>query len=318
MVYVCCGNPERRYWDTLKNSEKLIFSLAQHPLTKDEVLKLTDESSFEYLLQNGLLKIENSLVTINFCFIPWEDIQRLRKIGIEYGTKLADEISRLEWIHTYLKNLRASARVDMKLIRFAVIGAYALDLQFLNIINASKDRDFIPYAREVREGLRDMVKDFYWGCHSTAIDGYNFYSFGNHSGIRYAFPDIIWRGDASENDAISLARALERFYNENIENKVLKKYGYSNALFLDKEDEKLAWHIAERIAKEAKSIVDSFEIDTHLKSLKASRWARYEDIFIEAWHWIFGWANNMLVNGGYFCEPESVDGWGKYIKWISI
>jgi len=81
----------------------------------------------------------------------------------------------------------------------------------------------------------------------------------------------------------------------------------------------MAWEVAGRVASEVKKLIAEVgELKEDLGKLKASQWRTFEELFIEAWHWIFGWVNNVLIRKGYFAEPEESEDGGKYIKWVSL
>lgn len=317
MVYVC-GNGEREYWEHAYKAEELILKLSESPISIENALRLVDKKSLDYLLQKGVLKEESGQIKLNFCFTPWEDVLKLREIGVKYGEALAEYlIKNFRWVDDELKRLNCLRCSRLEYVRFAVVGCYALDLKFLTILenNWGKSRKFIPYAREIRDKWEVIAKDFYWGCHSAKFGNYIFYSFGNHAGSRNAFPDLVWSGKVGKEEAEALGRALESEKNKEI----LEKYGYAGISFFNRDDEKMAWEVAGRVASEAKKLIAEVgELKEDLGKLKASQWCTFEELFIEAWHWIFGWVNNVLIRKGYFAEPEESEDGGKYIKWVSL
>lgn len=317
MVYVC-GNGEREYWEHAYKAEELILKLSESPISIENALRLVDKKSLDYLLQKGVLKEESGQIKLNFCFTPWEDVLKLREIGVKYGEALAEYlIKNFRWVDDELKRLNCLRCSRLEYVRFAAVGCYALDLKFLTILenNWGKSRKFIPYAREIRDKWEVIAKDFYWGCHSAKFGNYIFYSFGNHAGSRNAFPDLVWSGKVGKEEAEALGRALESEKNKEI----LEKYGYAGISFFNRDDEKMAWEVAGRVASEAKKLIAEVgELKEDLGKLKASQWCTFEELFIEAWHWIFGWVNNVLIRKGYFAEPEESEDGGKYIKWVSL
>ena len=319
MVYVC-GNGEREYWEHAYKAEELILKLSESPISIENALRLIDKKSLDYLLQEGVLKEESGQIKLNFCFTPWEDVLKLRKIGVKYGEALAEYlIKNFRWVDDELKRLNCLRCSKLEYLRFAVVGCYALDLKFLTILenNWGKSRKFIPYAREIRDKWEVIAKDFYWGCHSAKFGNYIFYSFGNHAGSRNAFPDLVWSGKVGKEEAEALGRALESEKNKEI----LEKYGYVGVPFFDKHDTKMAWQVAERVVSDVEKFVTEEKwkmLKEDLGKLKASQWCIFEELFIEAWHWIFGWVNNVLIRKGYFAEPEESEDGGKYIKWVSL
>ncbi len=299
-------------------SDVLILKLSESPISIENALRLVDKKSLDYLLQKGVLKEESGQIKLNFCFTPWEDVLKLREIGVKYGEALAEYlIKNFRWVDDELKRLNCLRRSKLEYVRFAAVGCYALDLKFLTILenNWGKSRKFIPYAREIRDKWEEIAKDFYWGCHSAKFGNYIFYSFGNHAGSRNAFPDLVWSGKVGKEEAEALGRALESEKNKEI----LEKYGYAGISFFNRDDEKMAWEVAGRVASEVKKLIAEVgELKEDLGKLKASQWRTFEELFIEAWHWIFGWVNNVLIRKSYFAEPEESEDGGKYIKWVSL
>lgn len=299
-------------------SDVLILKLSESPISIENALRLVDKKSLDYLLQKGVLKEESGQIKLNFCFTPWEEVLKLREIGVKYGEALAEYlIKNFRWVDDELKRLNCLRRSKLEYVRFAAVGCYALDLKFLTILenNWGKSRKFIPYAREIRDKWEEIAKDFYWGCHSAKFGNYIFYSFGNHAGSRNAFPDLVWSGKVGKEEAEALGRALESEKNKEI----LEKYGYAGISFFNRDDEKMAWEVAGRVASEVKKLIAEVgELKEDLGKLKASQWCTFEELFIEAWHWIFGWVNNVLIREGYFAEPEESEDGGKYIKWVSL
>ncbi len=299
-------------------SDVLILKLSESPISIENALRLVDKKSLDYLLQKGVLKEESGQIKLNFCFTPWEDVLKLREIGVKYGEALAEYlIKNFRWVDDELKRLNCLRRSKLEYVRFAAVGCYALDLKFLTILenNWGKSRKFIPYAREIRDKWEEIAKDFYWGCHSAKFGNYIFYSFGNHAGSRNAFPDLVWSRKVGKEEAEVLGRALESKKNKEI----LEKYGYAGISFFNRDDEKMAWEVAGRVASEVKKLIAEVgELKEDLGKLKASQWRTFEELFIEAWHWVFGWVNNVLIRKGYFAEPEESEDGGKYIKWVSL
>ena len=281
MVYVC-GNGEREYWEHAYKAEELILKLSESPISIENALRLVDKKSLDYLLQKGVLKEESGQIKLNFCFTPWEEVLKLREIGVKYGEALAEYlIKNFRWVDDELKRLNCLRRSKLEYVRFAAVGCYALDLKFLTILenNWGKSRKFIPYAREIRDKWEEIAKDFYWGCHSAKFGNYIFYSFGNHAGSRNAFPDLVWSGKVGKEEAEALGRALESEKNKEI----LEKYGSAGISFFNRDDEKMAWEVAGRVASEVKKLIAEVgELKEDLGKLKASQWCTFEELFIEA------------------------------------
>ncbi|USG99539.1 hypothetical protein K1720_08480 [Thermococcus argininiproducens] len=323
MVYVC-GNGEREYWEHAYKAKELILKLSESLISMENALQLVDKKSLDYLLQEDILKEESGQIKLNFCFTPWEDVLKLREIGVKYGEVLAEYlIKNFKWVDNNLKRLNCLRYSKLEYLHFAVVGCYALDLKFLTMLENEwgENRKFIPYAREIRDKWEEIAKDFYWGCHSAKFGNYMFYSFGNHTGSRNAFPDLVWSGKARKDEAEALGKALEEFHKSGKTREILERYEYVGVPFFDKHDMKIPWQVADRIASDVEKLVteEKWEmLKEDLNKLKASQWCAFGELFIEAWHWIFGWANNVLIREGYFAEPEESEDGGRCIKWVSF
>jgi len=322
MVYVC-GNGEREYWEHAYKAEELILKVSKSPVSTKDALQLVDKESLTYLLQKGILKEESGQIKLNFCFTPWEDVLKLREIGVKHGEIVAEYlIENLKWVEDDLKRLNCLKHSKLEYIRFAIVGCYALDLRFLTMLENKwgENRKFIPYAREIRDNWVDIAKDFYWGCHSAKFGEYTFYSFGNHAGSRNAFPDLVWSEKVKEDEVETLGRALEELYINGKISGILEKYKYVGVPFFDKPDAEIAWQVADKVGSDVEKFIIKERWDVlkeDLSKLRASQWCTFEELFIEAWHWIFGWANNVLIREGYFIDPEESEDGGRYIKWVS-
>ena len=129
MVYVC-GNGEREYGEHAYKAEELILKLSESPISIENALRLVDKKSLDYLLQKGVLKEESGQIKLNFCFTPWEDVLKLREIGVKYGEALAEYlIKNFRWVDDELKRLNCLRCSRLEYVRFAVVGCYALDLK---------------------------------------------------------------------------------------------------------------------------------------------------------------------------------------------
>ncbi len=309
----------------MRRAEELIFRLSERALSVGEALSFVGREDLEYLLNVGVLKREGDFVRLGFCFLLWPDRLKLREIGVRYGMVLADFIVEgSDDVDRRLCKLNCARYADVKLLRFMVIGCYALDLGFLKLLwdRWEIKRKFIPYACEV--GDDNLAREMYWGCHDGKFGNYMMYTFGDHAGRRDTFPDLVWSGRERA------AMAMEKLHHgEPVENEdalsVLEKYGYIRdgklvTPFLDRDDLDVALEVAGEVASRAYEFIDQRidEIREQLNGLRAREWCSFQEIFIEAWHWIFGWANRELVNRGYFAKPETGRDGCKYIKWATI
>ena len=84
------------------------------------------------------------------------------------------------------------------------------------------------------------------------------------------------------------------------------------------------WKVVDKVEYIVRNMLEEFisenlnSLREELKRLTPSKWdIGFEEIFIEAWHWIFGYANRVLALKSYFYKPISRrKNEGEYIYWI--
>jgi predicted transcriptional regulator len=214
LTYICGdGGPMDEYNPSKitrqKHVPKLLFLLNSEPLTADELSKRLNISikTVNGLLQD-LLRInavfeKDKRWYISFPIFTKQDIHFLFEKTREPALKLAKEIMRMEpKLKEHLSKLSCAKQVEINKLMFAVVGCFVLDWKALKLLNERDlslcgkkqqpgGRKYVLIGREddIEEELYDRM---YWGSHSDEIGGITFTSFGDHTGCRYAFPDLAW------------------------------------------------------------------------------------------------------------------------------
>ena len=298
MVYMCGkGNPKILY--TLSKAKSLLLSMLMKPVSIELAYELLSVDDVNFLIRQKLFRIRENVLEPNFSLITWDDFLVLHNLGIKYGEELANTILReLRWIDNVIIKLKCLKYTTVDYLRFIIVGCYVLDLAFLNRMNMCSNKP-VYFVRIIEEPTKahGILENLYWGCHGSVFGNYVFYTFGNHVGKRKAFPDLVWRKEASEKDAVAVAKALETLYKNGSIDPILVKYGYLGTPYLNEHDKEV---ISEITSKAVATVIKWFRskqviLENELKKLRAKRWCEIKDLLIEAWHWIFGWANNVLV-----------------------
>ncbi|MGB9831640.1 MAG: hypothetical protein ACPLSP_06180 [Fervidicoccus fontis] len=188
---------------------EILFLLNQEPLSENELSsKLAIDIKLVNKLLSDLFRI-NAVVKrsgrwhISFPVFNKKDIHLIAERTKKHALELADEIMKKESeIKRNLAQLSCAKQVEMNKIMFAVIGCFILDWKGLEVLN-EKDltlcsrkqqpggRRYVLLGRE--EGIDNSLYDkMYWGSHSDRFGKIVFTSFGDHTGYRYAFPDLVW------------------------------------------------------------------------------------------------------------------------------
>ncbi len=314
----------------LSKNYELLSKLSEGPLPEDEAKGNCGED-LEYLLDKGLLRREEGKIYLAFAYFPKEDYEILNEIGNKYSAKLLPRVKDLcRKAERALRKTKAWEKFDRGTLKMMAVGCYSLDLGFTSYLCRKWKLSGVTlyYAGETFEGIKEMLSNKYWGCHSYSLeDRYTLFSFGNHVGKRNALPDLLYSGELSEEDAKKIVIGVKKI-NEGKEvekelKELLEKYGYlkegKTPPYMIYKDEKVLYRFSFSAVFKLVSIVGKVrkEILEDLKKLRASSYARTEDLFMEAWHWIFGEINGRLVEEGEFSGLEEGEEGARYIKWIS-
>lgn len=192
-----------------ENAPELLFLLNSEPRSVDEL------SSNLGVSVDHVNKILSDLSRINavverggkwdtaFAVFSKRDVELISERAKVPALSLAEEVmSKGLEIERHLSKLSCASQVEMKKLLFAVIGCFILDWKGLEVLNDKDltlcgrkpqpgDRHYVLLGREegAGEGMYDRM---YWGSHSDDFGEVKFTSFGDHTGYRYAFPDLVW------------------------------------------------------------------------------------------------------------------------------
>ena len=357
------------------DAHMVLGELIEEPLTVEELGRRTGLSGEEVsriigdLLRTRVVRKVGDKLRLNICVFTRRDIYRLREVGFTAGEELADlVVGNLDWVDPMLKKLSCYPYSSLELLRLVVIGAYTLDLCVLKLlferglalcsVKKHPGGEYVLFGREVldAEEHRRLLRGVYYGCHSDTWGRYTFRTFGDHSGYRHAFPDVVWSrrepvmrrleevsedvGEAMEEVGLLLERiaceggvvelerldvvgAYEALASLLLELEYIARLeaGYKLLIpVLTPEDMNVVKEISARLSDPVMRFIEGKfeELRSSLEDLRAGRWADFREVFTEAWHWIFGAANSILANRGYMAKPTSKGDEAEYVKWLEI
>jgi len=229
MMYVCGDSgPFDEFNPSLVARQRLglelLYVLNKHPMDTNKVCSIlkTSQKQVMKLLNSwagiNAIREESGVYHVNFAIFTKEDLMILAQASEPIAIELAERISNhAKKITSLAKNFSAAKQVQTEKLLFAALGCFILDWLGLKTLEEEKllvrnkpqpgNRNYLLFAREEVDGktaLR-LYDKMYWGSHSDMSDGYTFTSFGDHRGIRYAFPDVLWTLQAS-------SKAVQRFF----------------------------------------------------------------------------------------------------------
>jgi len=196
-----------------ERASEILYLLNLEPLTADELSSKLGISveSVTRLLQDlsriNAVAEKDEKWHVLFPIFTKQDIHLISEKTRKPALRLVEEIMRMELkLREHLTRLSCAKQVEIEKLMFAVVGCFILDWKALEILN-EKDlslcgrkqqpggRRYVLLGREegAGEGLYDRM---YWGSHSNKFGRITFTSFGDHTGCRYAFPDLAWNLNA--------------------------------------------------------------------------------------------------------------------------
>jgi hypothetical protein len=201
---------------TQKRAPEVLSLLNEHPMSLNRISSLLklNKAQASHLLKDLIrirtVKEESGIYGVTFAIFTRKDLFILQRATHPMASLMTDSIaSRANEIMSLARNLSSAEQVGRDKLLFAALGCFVLDWLGLKILEEegilikSKpqpgNRNYVLFARERIDPKTSMklYDRMYWGSHSDTIDDLVFTSFGDHSGIRYAFPDIIWNLKAS-------------------------------------------------------------------------------------------------------------------------
>jgi DNA-binding transcriptional regulator GbsR (MarR family) len=368
---------------------EILFLLNLEPLTVDELSKRLGVSveTVSKLLQD-LFRINavferDEKWQVSFPIFTKQDIRLVSEKTRKPALRLAEEIMRMgSRLKEHLARLSCAKQVENDKIMLAIVGCFILDWKALEVLN-EKDltlcgrkqqpggRKYVLLGREegAGEGLYDRM---YWGSHSNKFGRIIFTSFGDHTGCRYAFPDLAWNLYAltrrresgmpdwfwvritetlnvfQTNCMLELGRILLLLNSEGpmstslLREKLMMEREQAESLvkllasmkyvFLNGEKVRLNYpvftaedkRVIEDVWKTVSGIVEK-EACEYFNSLQTElaeitpirKGIDPREIYTDVWHWVFGCANRIMAERGFFFDPpKEREGEGRYIAWI--
>ncbi len=309
------------------------------------------------LLKIKAIRVQDEVLEPNFIVLFKEDVLKIATATKPLGFRLAQKISgKWDNIGDKLAKIRCAKSIDLRKIAYAVIGAYILDLKGLTVLEEEGlaicgevkpgNRCYTLYGREKFKEYRHLIDGLFWGCHSSSENRVEFYSFGDHTGSRFSLPDVelrkILRIEYDEKKlrkrvAQILLEVIEDYFRiEDVETSLDKRL--VNLLidmdYITLEDGDLCLRspifieddqsYIDSLVKELKptikeSVTESYKIlKNSLRFVTPMRKGyNFGLVYIEIWHWIFGYANKFLAEKGYIYNPQrKKQGEARYMAWI--
>ena len=190
---------------------ELLYALNRHPLSLGEIssaMKIDRTEASKLLLDLTRIKAvneESGVYSVTFSIFTSDDLLVLKHATSPIAVALSNSIvDRKSEINSWIENLSSFEQVERGKLLFAALGCFVLDwlglkiLQEEGILVRSKlrpgNRSYLLFAREQVDSseFTKLYGKMYWGSNSDKIGDYVFTSFGDHTGLRYAFPDIVW------------------------------------------------------------------------------------------------------------------------------
>jgi hypothetical protein len=222
MMYVCGDSgPFDEFNPSFVARQKLglelLYVLNKHPMNMNKVcstLKISRKQAMKLLNSwariNAIREESSDVYRVNFAIFTKEDLMILARVSEPIARELAGRIgNHAKRITSLAKDFSAAKQVQIEKLLFAALGCFILDWLGLKTLEGEKllvrnkpqpgNRNYLLFAREEvnRKTALRLYDKMYWGSHSDTSDAYTFTSFGDHHGMRYAFPDVLWTLQAS-------------------------------------------------------------------------------------------------------------------------
>jgi hypothetical protein len=199
---------------------ELLYLLNVHPLSSGQIssrLKIgkTETSKLlEDLTRIEAVKERSGIYSVAFPIFSRDDLFILKHATKPIAREVSARITyHKEEIEPLAKGFSSFEQVGKGKLLFAALGCFVLDWSCLTFLQEDGvliknkrqpgNRDYLLFAREqVKPNESTRLYDkMYWGSSSDEVEGFVFTSFGDHNGIRWAFPDIMWTLHASSRSA---------------------------------------------------------------------------------------------------------------------
>lgn len=393
VVYICGDAGPYDEYNPFKvarqeHAPELLYLLNREPLTVEELSGRLGVSAeevgrlLEGLSRVGAVSEEGGRWRASFPIFTREDLRLLSERARKPAAELARRVMEVrEEVEELLSRLSCAGQVEVGKLALAVVGCYALDWRALELLNERGlslcgrklqpgGRRYVLLGREegAEEGLLDRM---YWGSHSETFGRFTFTSFGDHTGFRYAFPDVAWcigaapaelgelpgwyRAKVAEVRSALLTHfmvevgrllttlcregpmgaeplgeglGLEKGQAESLvgllaDMRYVRLTGGRVALNYpvftagDRGVVEGVWRVLSGAVEEV--ACGYFEaLRSELAELSPVRKGfDPREIYTDVWHWVFGWANRLMAESGFFYDPpREREGEARYIAWV--
>lgn len=311
-----------------EEGQELIYKLCHNPVPANKI----SNHLLESFKSVNAIRIENNLCYLNFtCFLQ-KDIDYLNFQCDELGKILAERIQKYTTKYTALEVTYDEVNIEKLL--FFIVGCVCLDwnglkiLEELNLTLSHEEQEKPGYGNYTLFGNEDTdknVKELYWGSHNSKYGNYYFTTFGDHTGRRIGFPDLI-HINPSQDIMIKLFTDMLNLYMNKIGDALTKRVNLNESTKSVLEDLKYIKNgqlnipviVFEDMPSIDKLIISVDEIikdwlieySSNLKfifkNLTPIKFGvEFREVLIQIWHYIFGHTNKHLSRNGYFFNPYS-------------
>jgi hypothetical protein len=317
--------------------QRLLLAVASSPRDRGYVEAALRGSgvSLDDMVSNGSLRVDGGRYWLNFGLLTRGDQEILVRAANTYSQRLADAVlKRRPKIEALLKGYD----LDRKAAAFIALGCFSFDWDGLNYATAKGYRAKPPkrksgsffFMAEERGGV--SLKQIYWGSSNNAYAKYGFTTFGDHFSqkdstlwnVRRQGP-VEWRNQPIAEfapkvgalmfalhegpqpaDADGLLEAMVKI------GWVRKEEGLYRAAIpvLTERDRAMVTGLLRigRKALEEWFAANYSELKSALADISPVRnRVPFPMAFDQIWHYLFGIANQKLVEAGLFADPYAPD-----------
>jgi hypothetical protein len=316
--------------------QRLLLAVADSPRDREYVEASLRGSgvSLGDMISNGSLRLENGKYWLNFGLLTRGDQEIIVRAANTYSQRLADAVlKRRAEIEALLK----SYELDRKLAAFIVLGCFSLDWNGLNYATANgyraksprrKSGSFFVMAEE-RGGV--SLKQIYWGSNNSGYGEYEFTTFGDHFSPRKSTLWTLRRQGRIEWRNIPIAEFAQKvgllMFALREGPQAADADGILEAMagigWVRKEGERYRAAIPVLTERDRAMVAALLRIGrqaleewftSNYAELKAAvadispmrNGVRFPVAFDQIWHYLFGIANEKLVEAGLFADPYGV------------
>jgi hypothetical protein len=317
--------------------QRLLLAVAASPRDREYVETALRGSgvSLDDMISNGSLRLEDGRYWLNFSLLTRGDQEIIVRAANIYSQRLADAVlKRRADIEALLKGYD----LDRKAAAFLVLGCFSLDWDGLSYATAKGYRAVEPKRKggsffvmaEERGGA--SLKQIFWGSNNNAYGKYGFTTFGDHFSLRNATLWTLRRQGPSEwrNKPVAefaqkvgpLMFALREGARPADADGILEAMA---GIGWARKDGELYRAVIPVLTERDRAMVTGL-LRIGRKALEEWFAANYAELkpaladlspvrnrvpfpvaFDQIWHYLFGIANQKLVEAGLFADPYARD-----------